>query len=1583
MYTSQRICRASFVRVTSTLLLMLAWIVLDQNGAFGQRVPSPEQPQQSHKLNLRFPDEQPRPLAMVWGDFDEDGVDDLVIGYGLEKGGSIALLRGNLDAIAPQTQASWLAAGRHEYSDPFLQRSRPILLRAEPSLMASADVNGDGHLDLVYASKGGSQLHVMFGTGHGTFLPQPISITVPGGITALAAYRPGAPIAGEALVVGFESRQGARLGILSYGTSGLSMSATYALPSTATMLTAANLDADYVPDTAIVAGGELMVLHGMNAIRGGGRLEVLPVDGVETVASGEFLFDRHAQLQLSVLTSRGEVIILAHQGFDPRPYSPQQIAATRHNRLMPSLAQQAGNTGNEPWIEVESHLEAGIHAFGSDVPILLRSRFSGSGADDLVVLNPLQQQRVVIGHRISAFPTPVSASTRISVNSISSDSAVAALSMRVSPDGRSGLVVLHRNDPSPEFIVPSAGNTLYVNTTADNTGTTTDPDDGTRCTSGSGETCTLRDAVTFANNDATDNISNGKSDTIMVPAGTYNLTWQAGSVDSNGNALTHLEVLGPVTIVGVSGTIIDAQSNDTIFTINPGELGSFNPSGNSYVFDVTFDSVAMQNGKNNNNLNTNSSGLTNYVGGGMNWDAFGTGTLTLTSTTVENCTVEWGPGGGIWTQNSIGGSGVLQINSSTISNNSTPEQGGAVYVAFPAVAVSSMNSTFSGNKAQASVNSTDPGADGTAGGLFLTARESSPVTPQTTLSGATISSNTADVDGGGIFTNTGILLGTSIVSNNSAGRWGGGVFAEEASPEAETTISSTNVLNNSATTTGGGLAVGPDNPSSGDSMQVNLSRIFGNTSTNGTSGLGLVSPGAAVATNNWWGCNAGPGNTGCDGADSAATTSPYAQFILSATPPTTITLGGSIGLSITLNTNSSSQSISPFPAVATNYPYTLSVSGVTATFPSSGTFDTTGSGTATITPTDTGSGIVSTTFDNQMDSLDFTVNAATQTITFGSLPNVTYGVSPITLMATASSGLPVSYSVTGPATVAGSILTITGAGMVSVTASQAGNTSFPAATPVTQSFTVNKAPLLVTANNASRPIDTPNPPFSYTITGFVNGDTVSVVSGTATETTTATITSPAGSYPITFSVEALTAANYTFSYVGGILTVAGKSQTTIASLTSTTATINVFGFGFTPPSGQLSFTDVTSGNPVAAPVTLNTATAATSLLPQVTTSTGADTLPVWTTLADLNGDGKTDLVTSLYLTDSVSVQLGNGDGTFQAATNILIASGFGPAENHLVSLRGNGTLDLIVASFNTNQIAVLLGNGNGTFQSPLFYTVGSATNTPTSLTTGDFNHDGNPDVALANTGDDTVSILLGNGSGALVPSGAPIPVGRDPEAIRAGDFNDDGYSDLVVANYGDGTITTLLNNQNGTFTAATISVGSGPGSGPQALAINGSGSSLLLAVANYNDNTVSVLPSNGGGGFGAQTIVNVGKGPDDVNFADFNGDGIPDLAVSNYTSDTVSLVLRSSGGNYTALGPFNVGDGPYSAAVGDLDQDGTPDIVVSNCFSNNTGVLLSGTQISVPYSGLSLSPGNTLNATYTPDTASKYGSSTSPNVTAP
>lgn len=147
---------------------------------------------------------------------------------------------------------------------------------------------------------------------------------------------------------------------------------------------------------------------------------------------------------------------------------------------------------------------------------------------------------------------------------------------------------------------------------------------------------------------------------------------------------------------------------------------------------------------------------------------------------------------------------------------------------------------------------------------------------------------------------------------------------------------------------------------------------------------------------------------------------------------------------------------------------------------------------------------------------------------------------------------------------------------------------------------------------------------------------------------------------------------------------------------------------------------------------------------------------------------------------------------------------------------------------------------------------------------------------------------------------------------------------------------------------------------------------LAGATATFTTSTLAV---------GTHSMTAVYSG--DANFSDFNGDGLEDLVVANYTDGTVDLLLSAVSGGYTLDGPFPAGDNPYSAAVADIDQDGTPDIVVSNCFSNSTGVLLSGTQIAVPYSGLALTPGHQVYAAYTPDSSSAYGPSTSSSVTAP
>jgi hypothetical protein len=162
-----------------------------------------------------------------------------------------------------------------------------------------------------------------------------------------------------------------------------------------------------------------------------------------------------------------------------------------------------------------------------------------------------------------------------------------------------------------------------------------------------------------------------------------------------------------------------------------------------------------------------------------------------------------------------------------------------------------------------------------------------------------------------------------------------------------------------------------------------------------------------------------------------------------------------------------------------------------------------------------------------------------QTITFTQPTSpVRYGVTPITLSASASSGLPVSLTVDGPATLNGSTLTITGVGTVVLRANQAGNSSYTVAAQVVREIVVDKADLTIHATSASVAVNKPIPSLTYTLTGFVNGDTASVVSGAPVETTTAKQGSAAGKYPITITAGTLSAANYGgWAVVDGTLTI--------------------------------------------------------------------------------------------------------------------------------------------------------------------------------------------------------------------------------------------------------------------------------------------------------------------------------------------------------------------------------------------------------------------------------------------------------------
>jgi FG-GAP-like repeat len=271
--------------------------------------------------------------------------------------------------------------------------------------------------------------------------------------------------------------------------------------------------------------------------------------------------------------------------------------------------------------------------------------------------------------------------------------------------------------------------------------------------------------------------------------------------------------------------------------------------------------------------------------------------------------------------------------------------------------------------------------------------------------------------------------------------------------------------------------------------------------------------------------------------------------------------------------------------------------------------------------------------------------------------------------------------------------------------------------------------------------------------------------------------------------------------------------------------------------------------------------------------------PFSVAIGDLSGDGRLDLAVANYGNQlsgvgTISVLLGNVGGGFQPQTQYPTLTGFAGAQSVAIGdLNGDGKLDLAVADA-TNKVPILLGNGDGTFnvQTPLTFSAGTINN-PGSIAIADLNGDGRLDLALANFGTSlggsgagtAVSVLLGKAGGGF--NSSTLTTGTNPSSVAIGDLNGDGRLDLAVANAGSNTVSVLLGNGNGSFSAATPYA---TGANPQSVAIgdlNGDGR-LDLAVANYDSNTVSVLLGNGNGSFSAATPYATGTNPSSVAIGD-------------------------------------------------------------------------------------------------------------------
>ncbi|GAA0717335.1 beta strand repeat-containing protein [Dokdonella soli] len=387
------------------------------------------------------------------------------------------------------------------------------------------------------------------------------------------------------------------------------------------------------------------------------------------------------------------------------------------------------------------------------------------------------------------------------------------------------------------------------------------------------------------------------------------------------------------------------------------------------------------------------------------------------------------------------------------------------------------------------------------------------------------------------------------------------------------------------------------------------------------------------------------------------------------------------------------------------------------------------------------------------------------------------------------------------------------------------------------------------------------------------------------------------------------------------------------------------------------------GNTVS--VLLNTATpgAATSFATQQTFATGA--LPYSVAVADVNGDGKPDLIVANYGDNTVSVLLNTtapGAVMPSFATQQTFATGAHPFSITATDVNGDGKPDLIVANSGGNSVSVLLnttapGAATASFATQQAFAAGLH---PFSVTATDVNGDGKADLIVANYGSNSVSVLLNTtASGAVTPSFAiqqTFATGAAPYSVTATDVNGDGKPDLIVANNNGNTVSVLLNTTASSATTPsfgaqqTFAAGSGPIS-VTATDVNGDGKPDLI-VANYGGNSVSVLLNKTAPGaptarFAIQQAFAAGAGAVSVNATDVNGDGKPDLIVANGNDNTVSVLLNTTAPgatpNFATQQTFTAGTHPNSVTATDVNGDGKPDLIVANGNDNTVSVLLNTT----------------------------------------